>query len=136
MNVSTIFHQGNGAARVSASRHCFPTNIVTSQHLSIATIQRRVLLYMPMFALLSELWLDIGKSYRNIQVHTTYSDLGPLSPLAPRLKHILTGFGTTTQLLGWGKAQHKQHGQAHLISPTDKWLPSRTLPSLLLRMCM
>ena len=51
---------------VSASRPCSPTKNVTSQHLSIATIKRWILLYItqttkpglttPMFALLSELW--------------------------------------------------------------------------------
>ena len=30
----------------------------------------------PMFALLAKLWFDIGKNYRDKQVHTIYSDLG------------------------------------------------------------
>ena len=35
----------------------------------------------------------------------------PVNPLALRLSLILTVWGTS-QLFGWGKTQHKQHGQA------------------------
>ena len=36
----------------------------------------------------------------------------PVNPLTICLSHILTGWGTTSQLLGWGKTHHKQHGHA------------------------
>ena len=44
-----------------------------------------------------------GRKYRDIPVHTIYSDLGPSKSLALPLFHSLTGCDTTPQLLGCGK---------------------------------
>ncbi|KAL8561604.1 hypothetical protein ACOMHN_024839 [Nucella lapillus] len=54
---------------------------------------------------LSELWVGFGtgKNYRDIPVHTIYSDLGPSKSLALPLFHSLTGCDTTSQFLGCGK---------------------------------
>ncbi|KAJ8396483.1 hypothetical protein AAFF_G00017890 [Aldrovandia affinis] len=54
---------------------------------------------------LSELWVGFGsgKKYRDIPVHTIYSDLGPSKSLALPLFHSLTGCDTTSQFLGCGK---------------------------------
>ena len=54
---------------------------------------------------LSELWVGFGtgKNYRDIPVHTIYTDIDPLKSLALPLFHSLTGFDTTLQFLGCGK---------------------------------
>jgi hypothetical protein len=53
---------------------------------------------------LSELWVGFGtgKKYRDIPVHTIYSDIGPSKSLSLRLFHSLTGLDTTSQFLGCG----------------------------------
>ena len=54
---------------------------------------------------LTELWVGFGtgRKYRDIPVHTIYSDLGPSKSLALPLFHSLTGCDTTSQFLGCGK---------------------------------
>ena len=44
-----------------------------------------------------------GKNYRDIPVHTIYSDLSPAKSSALPLFHSLTGCDTTSQFLGCGK---------------------------------
>jgi len=53
-------------------------------------------------------------------VHTIYQVIGPLI-------HFHS-------CLDWAKSQLKQHGQAYLISTTDKWLSCRTMASSLLNL--
>ena len=57
------------------------------------------------YLILSELWMGFGngKNYRDIPVHTIYTDSGPLKSLALPLFHSLTGCDTTSQFLGCGK---------------------------------
>ena len=54
---------------------------------------------------LSELWVGFGtgKNYRDIPVHTIYSDLGPAKSSALPLFHSWTGCDTTSQFLGCRK---------------------------------
>ena len=54
---------------------------------------------------LTEHWVGFGtgRKYRDIPVHTIYSDLGPSKSLALPLFHSLTGCDTTSQFLGCGK---------------------------------
>ena len=54
---------------------------------------------------LSELWVDVGtgRNYRDIRIHTLYSDIGLLKSLALPLFHSLTECDTTSQLFGCGK---------------------------------
>ena len=53
---------------------------------------------------LSELWVGFGtvKNYRDIPVHTIYTDIGLLKSLALPLFHNLTGCDTTLQFLRCG----------------------------------
>ena len=54
---------------------------------------------------LSELWVGLGsgKKYRDIPIHTIYSDLGSSKSLALPFFHSLTGCDTSSQFLGCGK---------------------------------
>ena len=65
-------------------------------------IRQNQVLQQLMFAMLSELWLDIGKNYRDIQVHYQLIRSWPVNPFALHLSHILTGLGHTLTLwLHW-----------------------------------
>ena len=93
-------------------RPCSPTNSVAPStsalqpfrggYSCILHIRQSLVLQKRMFKTVSELWLDIGKTYCDIQVHTLYSDNGPLIHWI-RLTHISTWCCTTPQLLGWVK---------------------------------
>ena len=91
---STHFQGWNGLHE--ASMPCSPTNIVTSHHLSIATIQRRILLYMthttkPDITTCSHCCQSSG--WTSVKTTATYHLLRswPVNPLALQLSYILTG---------------------------------------------
>ena len=93
------------ATAVKQATICSPTHIVTSQHIIIATIQRRILLYMthttkPDITTCSHCCQSSG--WMSVKTTATYHLLRswPDNPLTLRLSHILTGWGTTSQLLG------------------------------------
>jgi len=95
---------------------------VTLQYLSIATIQRRILLSVTKPGLTTACshccqrsgWTSV-KTTKSI----TTTQILARKFIGTTISHILPGWCTIPQLFGWGKTHHKQLGQVYLISPTQ-----------------